>query len=196
MKFITAAVLAAFAAAPALAAPLVIDFETAPSFESIGEHYADWGVSFTGDALGLQNDFEQYFSNAPSPLGVMTPVGADATMNVAAGFVDQVSFSYSSSSLAVSAVNVWSGLNGTGELLASFNLVGNAQAGGCSDTAFCRFDTLTSTFAGTAHSLTFGNAANLAVFDNISVTAVPEPASVLMMALGLAGLAAVSRRRG
>jgi hypothetical protein len=199
--------LAALAISPAYAANTLIDFETVTSFASIAEFYnggtdsegnsgPNLGVSFGGDALGLANDaFFTYFSHAPSPVGVMTPVGAEATMNVAGGFVDAVGFAYSSSALVLSAVNVWTGLDGTGTLLASFNLASNAQAGGCSDTDYCRFDTMTSTFAGTAHSITFGNAAGFAAIDNISITAVPEPATTMLLALGIASLAMARRLR-
>ena len=204
MKTISAAVLALFAVSPAFAGNTLIDFETVTSFASIDTYYAGGadsagavgpalGVAFTGDALGLANDFATYFSHAPSAVGVMAPVGADATMNVAAGFTGAVSFSYASSQF-VSQVNVWSGLGGTGEVLASFNLVKNAQRG-CSDSPFCRFDTLSSTFEGTAHSMTFGNAANVAAFDDIRITAVPEPGAALLLSLGLATLF-LARRRG
>ena len=186
---------------------VLVDFETPTSFAFVEEHYnggtdsamlagANLGVSFTFDALALQNDAAgPYFSNAPSPVGVMAPVGANATMNVAAGFVGTVGVWYSADSFVLQGVNVYSGLNGTGNLLASFNLVANAQADGCSSSAYCRFDQLTSSFAGTAKSITFGNAANMAAFDNISITAVPEPTTVLLMSLGLATLA-LRRRRG
>lgn len=204
MKMISAAALALSAMTPAFAGNALIDFESVTSFASVGAHYdggADGagvvgpalGVAFTGDAMGLANDFVSYFSHAPSPLGVMAPVGADATMNVAAGFTGAVSFAYAASQF-VSQVNVWSGLNGTGEVLASFNLVKNAQRG-CGDSAFCRFDTMSSTFEGTAHSMTFGNAANVAAFDDIRITAVPEPTAALLMSLGLASLF-LARRRG
>lgn len=185
---------------------VLVDFETPSSFASILAHYnggtdsdgvagANLGVSFGGDALGLQNDAAgPNFSNAPSPLGVLAPVGADATMNVAAGFTGSVGFWYSSNAFVLQGVNVYSGLDGTGTLLASFNLVGNAQADGCGSAAFCRFDQLTSSFAGTAHSIRFGNAAGQA-FDNISISAVPEPTTVLLMSLGLAALM-LRRRRG
>ncbi|MFY9509673.1 MAG: PEP-CTERM sorting domain-containing protein [Rubrivivax sp.] len=208
MKPLATALLAAFAISPVYAANTVIDFETVTSFASIAEFYnggsdsegnsgSNFGVSFGGDVLGLANDeYSTFFTNAPSPVGVMTAVGSDATMNVAAGFVDALSFAYSSAAFTLQAVNVWSGLNGTGALLASFNLAANAQAGGCSDSAFCRFDTLSSTFAGVAHSVTFGNAAGVAAFDNIAITAVPEPTAALMLAMGLAGLALKRRMRG
>lgn len=209
MKMISAAALALFAVTPAFAAQTLIDFETVSSFASISGYYnggADsagqigpaLGVSFGGDALGLVNDFGTYFTHAPSPVGVMTVVGADATMNVAAGFTDAIAFSYSSSAFVPLAVSVWTGLGGSGELLASFNLVSNAQRG-CNDSDYCRFDHLASTFAGTAHSVTFGNAANVAAFDNISVnintSAVPEPTAALLLSLGLTGLF-LARRRG
>ena len=188
---------------------VLVDFETPTSFAFIDEHYnggtdsamlagVNLGVSFTMDAMALQNDAAgPYFSNAPSPVGVMTAVGSDATMNVAAGFTGTVGLSYSlgGTSFLVQGVNVYSGLNGTGMLLASFNLAPNNAFAGCTTPAYCRFDQVSSSFFGTAKSITFGNAANMAAFDNISITAVPEPTTVLLMSLGLATLA-LRRRRG
>lgn len=190
-----AAAAALLAAAPAFAATTVIDFEKVTSFASVGSPVA--GITFGADALGLVNDeFSTFFTNAPSPVGVMTVVGSDATMNVAAGFTSAFSFSYASAALMTSAVNVYSGLNGTGNLLASFNLVGNATADGCTSSDYCHFDLLSSTFAGTAHSVTFGNAVG-AAFDNISVnvSAVPEASTTVLMALGILGMGAFVQAR-
>lgn len=206
MKLFSAAALALFAATPALADSLLLDFETVSSFASISQYYnggADGagnvgpalGISFGGDALGLVNDdLGPYFSHAPSAIGVMAPVGSQATMNVAAGFSGSFSFFYTSSAAVSNAVQLWSGIDGTGTLLASFDLAANAQAGGCSDSPYCHFDQLAGAFAGTAHSVSFGNAAGAAAFDNVALTAVPEPTSALLMALGVTGLLLVRRR--
>lgn len=202
---LTALLMSLGAAAPAFAQSVLVTFETPTSFASISTHYAggtdgagvsgvDLGVAFGGDALALQNDaLGPYFSNAPSAIGVMAPVGPAAFMNVPVGFTD-LSFFYSSSAAVVAGVKVWSGLNGTGTVLASLNLANNAQMG-CSDTPFCRFDSLSTTFTGVAQSVSFGDAALVAGFDNVRITAVPEPTTLVLMALGLAAVAGVARRR-
>ena len=196
MKLATTATtfaLSLLAAAPASAGVLTLDFEAAPSFESIDTLYAAQGVTFGLDALGLQNDAAgPYFSNAPSPVGVMTAVGTAATMNVASGFV-VLSLFYSSATDIADAVEVWSGLNATGTRLASLSLSNNAQIG-CTDTPFCRFDLLGATLGERAFSVSFGNAAFAAAFDDIRLT-VPEPTSTALVALALAGLALLSHRR-
>ena len=79
-------------------------------------------------------------------------------------------------------------------MLKSFELAANAQAGGCSDSPYCHFDLVGRAFIGTAHSVTFGSAANIAAFDNVAIGAVPEPTTMAMMALGLVGVL-VARRR-
>jgi PEP-CTERM motif len=197
MKLFTLAAGSLLAASSAFAdMSTLIDFEEPASFEPIGSFYDRVGVVFTPDTLALQNDeLGPYFSNAPSPIGVMFAAGPDATMNVEMGFKDSISFSYSSTALVISAVNVYSGLDGTGTLLASFNLVANAQLG-CSDSPYCRFDSVSSTFGGIARSVTFGASTGAAAFDNVAITAVPEPASAVLMALGVAGLLVARQRRG
>lgn len=186
---------AALLAAPAFAGVITLDFETAPSFAPIGNTYASSGITFGPDAQGLINDpLGPYFSNAPSPLGVMYLSGInapDAAMNVAGGFYG-LSFYYSSALAVADAVQVWSGLNGTGDLLRSFSLSDNATLG-CTDTAYCHWDSLAATFGRAALSVTFGAGTQLAAFDNISV--VPEPSSALLAGLAMTGLLLTRRRR-
>jgi hypothetical protein len=200
-----AAAVVALASAPA-AAQVTLDFEGPTSFASVADFYAggsdgagatgpSYGIVFRGDALAFRNDaLGPYFSNAPSPLGVLAPVGADSAMNVAAGFTGAVSFFYSATQAVANGVQLWSGLDGTGTLLGSFNLLGNAT-NGCSDSPFCRFDSTSLSFSGIARSLTFANAVGVSAIDNITVTPIPEPETVALMSLGLAGLAVARRRR-
>lgn len=206
MKHLTFLAATVLAASVAQAAPVQIDFETPTSFESVLEHYNGGtdsaglaglalGVQFTADALALQNDaLGPYFSNAPSPLGVMAPVGPDATMNFAAGLIGNVNFWYAASQAITQGVQVWSGLGGTGSLLASLNLQANAQDG-CNDSAYCNFDWVQADFAGIAYSVTFGNAANVAAFDDIRISAAPEPTGLALVAAALLSLG-LARRRG
>lgn len=210
------ALAASFASTSAFADPLLdvlLDFETVTGYTPIAEFYnggtdgegatgTNYGVSFGGSAFGLVNDGlgqgpnGEYFTNAPSPIGVLTFVdGTEATLNAAAGFAFGISFAYSSTAAITDAVQVWSGLNGTGTLLATIDLAANAQADGCTSSNACHFDGVAATFGGVARSVTFGNAANAVVFDNLHIGAVPEPTSIAMMVLGVAGLAAAARRR-
>ncbi len=211
MKPLAAAVLLALSAASPAFATTTIDFDAVTSFESIADFYnggtdsagatgESLGISFGGDAIAVANDtanFPAYYLNAPSPLAVMTPVGADSALNAAAGLTGSVSFYYSAVSSVTNGVQVWSGLNGTGSLLASFDLVANDPAGGCNDgkTDYCNFALVSGSFTGTAESVTFGNATGVAAFDNVTVAVIPEPATYAMMAAGLAGLALTVRRR-
>jgi hypothetical protein len=207
MKSRFIAVLAAglISASPAFASNITIDFEGPSSFTSIDQYYnggllsgPNLGVSFGLDALELKNDvLGPYFSNAPSPVGVMTPVGAAAVMNVLVGFGfnGEASFYYSYSSIAATSVSVFSGLDGTGTLLGSFSLANNAQSNGCSDSPYCNWSLATLAFNGVARSITFGDAANVAAFDNVTVNIVPEPGSLALLTFGLAGMA-ISTRSG
>lgn len=194
MKFALIAAAALVAAAPASATIAFVDFENVTGFAPVGT--VD-GVSFGASLQGLVNDGlgnganGEYFTNAPSPVGVMFVADdADAVMNVAGGF-GAFSFWYSSSERIEGGVEVWSGLDGTGDLLGSFDLAANAT-NGCTDSPFCNFESLgMATFGAMARSVTFGKSVGAVAFDNF---AIPEPTSALLAALALGGLLA-SRRR-
>jgi hypothetical protein len=123
----------------------------------------------------------------------MMAVGSDAALNAGAGlsFVDSVSFSFAAA--LDTTVGIWSDLNGTGSLLGTFNLAANQ--GGCSDSPLCHWELASLDFSGAARSITFGDAANAAMFDNVTVNAVPLPAALWLMVSALGGLGIVRRKR-
>lgn len=204
MKLFSAAALALFAAAPALAATpgFLVDFEKNWDYANGGvdSYYsggaaadgstggANLGVTFSG-VSGLSNDglgslpSGNYYENAPSMQGVAYAYGP-AFMNVAAGVDNALSFYFSSPEAIVGAVKAYSGLNGSGTLLGSFDLAANG--------GYDSWSAVTFSFTGTALSFDFGATANVAALDNIS--AVPESSTALMMLVG-AGLLAAARRR-
>lgn len=200
--------LATLATTPVFAQSTVtLDFEGAAGYvNSIGEFYnggtdglgqsgPNYGVSFSDAAVALSNDeLGPYYANAPTPLTVMFAFDNSAVMNIEAGIVDGLSFYYASSQNVLDAVNIWSGANGTGTLLASASLFGNSALG-CSETSYCRFDLTSVRFAGVAHSVSFGGDAPNVLFDDITVTVVPEPAAYLMFGTGLAAIGLAKRRR-
>jgi hypothetical protein len=208
MKLITTAALVLAATTSAWAdAPITIDFEGAVGYVNpIAEFYnggtdgagntgPNLGVSFTDAAVGVSNDADfSYYSNAPTMGTVMAAFDETATMNVATGFSGQLTFWYSSSVNTLDAVNIYSGLNGTGTLLASASLFGNASLG-CTDTPFCRFDLTSVKFAGVAQSVNFGGNAQFVAYDNIGITPVPELNTYVMLAAGLVAMAFVKRRQ-
>lgn len=207
LKSLATAGLLAAAASPSFAA-ITLNFEGVESFASVAQFYnggtdstglhsgANYGVSFGLDALALDStDSTLGISHVPGPgATVMTAVGSDALMNVAAGFTSRIQFYYSSAATALDAVKVYSGLNGTGTLLASISLSGNAT-NGCSDSSFCHWEQTSLMFAGTAKSVDFGGYAGTVGYDNITLAPVPEPSTYALMFAGIAAVGFVTLRR-
>ncbi len=130
MKIATLALALGLASPAFAAAPLSVDFEKNWDYGTdVANTYAADGVTFSnviafsnGDGLGpLVNG--DYYAGAPSPLGVAMAqldgvTNTAAYMNVAAGVTGGLSFFYSTPSDAEFAIKAYSGLNGTGTLLA------------------------------------------------------------------------------
>jgi hypothetical protein len=124
--------------------------------------------------------------------------GSEAIMNVAAGFDTGFAFKYTAIN-SPGLINVYDGLNGTGNVLASIQL--NTTPSTCGteySAAFCPFADFGVAFMGTALSVDFAGVANQIVFDDITFGSinpggdVPVPAAAPLM---LAGLGAIAARR-
>jgi hypothetical protein len=102
---------------------VLLTFEGLADQQAVGDYYnggagGNFGVSFSSNALAI-NEFNQNEGMIPSPPnGVFFLSGAAATLNNAAGFTDGFSFLYSAPFFP-GVINVYSGLNGTGTLLAN-----------------------------------------------------------------------------
>lgn len=187
------------------AATVVLDFNgvaTASNSTTVGGFYnggtsgdgntgTNYGVSFTPNALAI-NIYNG--GSEPNPGILYFLSGGAVTIDYAAGFDTGFSFYYASNSNA--SINVYDGLGGTGNVLATLNLATNFQTG-C---GYCQWDKIGVSFAGIARSVDFAGGANFVAYDNItfgSATpgAVPEPATWALMIGGMGAVGGALRRR-
>lgn len=181
--------------------PVLIDFEKTWDFGNgdINEYYnggsaadgstgaPNFGVSFA-NLSGLSNDaLGPYYANAPSSQGVAYSHDT-AFMNVAVG-ADALSFYYSTAADVTGAIKAYSGLNGTGTLLGTVNLIANSQG------SYDSWTQASLSFTGLAQSFDLSGASSTVAFDNITVAAVPEPSIYLSLLCGLGVVGFVAARR-
>ncbi len=208
-KYLFSAVaLATFAAAPAMAAVVVLDFTgvaNPSNSTTVGGFYSggtsgdgnsgtNYGVTFTNNALAINS----YNGNSEPNPGILYFLGgASVNITYAAGFTTGFSFYYASNT-PTSAVTVYDGVDGTGNVLASLDLTQNYDAG-CG--GYCVWTPVGVTFAGIAKSIDFAGGADYVAYDQITFGSavaggVPEAATwaMLITGFGLVGFAARRRK--
>ena len=190
----------------ALAAPITLTFEGLQNQEAVDNYYngglggngsgpgPNYGVTFGSDSLALISTADGgsgNFSGNPSGDRVLFFLrGPGDFMNVAAGFSNGLSFYYADQVGFTGSVSIYSGLNGTGTLLATLLLPSTPDP-------YTVFVPIGVDFAGTAESAIFSGSANYIAFDNITIGAdfpVPEPLSLAAFGAGLIGLGLARRK--
>jgi hypothetical protein len=211
-------------AASAHATTIVMNFDSLQNFEQVNNYYnggfgslgsgpgPNYGVTFS-NALVL-NEFMNNEGLLVSPPNSITFLsGTGSIMNDPASFTTGFSFNYSAVNNP-GVVTVWSGLNGTGTLLASLNLPltpDGSSTAGCGGHDFCPDLPFGVTFSGVAESVNFSGTANQIVYDDITLGSptplgspgaapplvTPLPAALPLFSAGIAGLGAAGwlRRR-
>lgn len=168
----------------------------AASNGAVGPNY---GVTFTaGAALLCMNTSAADCSNTSKEglgvagsqyYGMFFPT-TNPIMDVAGGFTTGFSMAYSNPASATIGVQLWSGLDGTGTLLASSSLgatTDGASLPACYTADYCPFANFSLSFSGTAESVVFTGTANQSAYDDFTFGSTqvgggaPEPASVLLM---------------
>jgi hypothetical protein len=166
----------------------------------------NYGIVFSSDSLAiisLLDGGSGNFSNVPPPATDTIAFflnGAGDTMDVAAGFDTGFSFYYAAANTP-GMVSVYSGLDGTGTLLATLDLAVNGSGCDSSGLAYDCWSEVGVAFSGTAESVVFGGAANYIGFADVTLgsstvpTGTPEPGSLVLLGSSLFGAAGMMLRR-
>ncbi len=198
---------------------VTLDFEDIVTdfFGSAGERYKSQGVSFGSNAYVFSNaalSFSRTVGGVPSEgalfldsSGLDVP-SAFKTVSMAINatpdaFINGISFIYSTFGAASLSLAAFDGLDGTGNRLTDLTFYSNTT--GCSGggiSKFCNWLDGGLQFTGQAKSYVFQGLDQSVVFDQITVTtfrnaggAVPEPASLALVAGALGALGWARRRK-
>ena len=159
-----------------------MNFDTLQNDELVNSYYdggtgslgsgpgPNYGVTFS-NALVLNDaaNNENLLVSEPNTIAFLS--GTGSIMDVPAGFTTGFSFDYSAVNNP-GVVNVYSGLDGSGTLLASVNLAltpDGSGTPGCDGHDFCPVFPAGVSFAGTAMSVNFSGTANQIVYDHITL---------------------------
>jgi hypothetical protein len=172
----------------------------------------NYGITFGADAITCSGEPTGVCNTAKIPGGtgantLFFLTGPGDVMDKASGFTTGFSFDYSAPYVP-GVVDVYSGLNGTGTLLAQLKLPVTTDGygtTGCYGTDYCPYQAEGVSFSGTAKSVVFSGTANYIGFADITLgsskpggpTAAPEidPASAVSGLTLLAGALLVLRGR-
>jgi hypothetical protein len=170
---------------------VTLTFEGLGNLAPVGNFYnggpgGNLGIAFGPDSLAIISTAAGgtgNFSNAPSGSTVLFFLsGPGDVMNVAAGFDTGFSFYYADQVGFTGSVSVFSGLNGTGSLLASLSLPSTPNP-------YNVFVPIGVSFNGTAESVIFSGSADFIAFDNVTLGASsPNPVPGPIAGAGLPGL--------
>jgi hypothetical protein len=163
----------------------------------------NYGVTFQSNALVLTSQDVGgggNFTNEPSSPNILFFLtGTGDVMNVASGITTGFSFFYSGNPAEGNGmVNIYSGLDGTGTLLASFVVDTSLTPQCTTGPTYCVWQPDGVAFSGTAESVVFAGAANFIGWDNItlgSASPVPEPGTLVLFGSGTLGLMGLLRRK-
>jgi hypothetical protein len=186
----------------------ILTFEGLQKFEGVDNYYNGGNGSLgsgPGPAYGITFDSNSLayipanpYPGDPSPPTVLllanlvAPGGVQLStiMDVTGGFASSLTFYYininDGTGSVVTDVEIYSGLDGTGNLLANEDLSTTPEAFG---------GPLTLDFSGTAYSVVFSGGNQQLALDNITLqTLVPEPGTMILFASSLPFVLIVRRK--